>query len=285
MTAKTDLPEGSSPLTRGKQARGLPPLRAVGLIPAHAGKTRRGWMILGCRRAHPRSRGENRMNCAQSIWSCGSSPLTRGKPEGRDIPGFKVGLIPAHAGKTDTGGVSTYGHGAHPRSRGENCASNVARKPSWGSSPLTRGKRWVSSVERFRLGLIPAHAGKTRTWRSTSPPAQAHPRSRGENVNDVGAALAARGSSPLTRGKPCPPRRASAWTGLIPAHAGKTDTGGVSTYGHGAHPRSRGENATTSTTDGIFAGSSPLTRGKQSSGCPGARLQGLIPAHAGKTVI
>ena len=32
---------GSSPLTRGKQARGLPPLGAVGLIPAHAGKTYR----------------------------------------------------------------------------------------------------------------------------------------------------------------------------------------------------------------------------------------------------
>ena len=52
-----------------------------------------------------------------------------------------------------------------------------------------------------------------------------------------------------------------------------------------AHPRSRGENADDWTKLSILAGSSPLTRGKRLEGgivWPGG---GLIPAHAGKTVV
>ena len=51
--------QGSSPLTRGKQNPGARkgPLR--GLIPAHAGKTRKYLRWNYPRAAHPRSRGEN----------------------------------------------------------------------------------------------------------------------------------------------------------------------------------------------------------------------------------
>ena len=72
------------------------------------------------------------------------------------------GLIPAHAGKTDTGGVSTYGHGAHPRSRGENASLLDDAADKLGSSPLTRGKRRDRRTHPSREGLIPAHAGKTQ---------------------------------------------------------------------------------------------------------------------------
>ena len=52
--------EGSSPLTRGKQALELYLASLCGLIPAHAGKTQ--MLRIGPLRkaAHPRSRGENR---------------------------------------------------------------------------------------------------------------------------------------------------------------------------------------------------------------------------------
>ena len=50
----------------------------------------------------------------------------------------------------------------------------------------------------------------------------AHPRSRGENEDDVLRDVVKDGSSPLTRGK----RMLPSWKGpedrLIPAHAGKT---------------------------------------------------------------
>ena len=52
---------GSSPLTRGKR-RCLPaPVGYRGLIPAHAGKTRRNCRPPRTTRAHPRSRGENKL--------------------------------------------------------------------------------------------------------------------------------------------------------------------------------------------------------------------------------
>ena len=73
---------GSSPLTRGKQLRGGRRKGLDRLIPAHAGKTRPIWWHHGRRRAHPRSRGENRKDGFDAFphaW-----------------------LIPAHAGKTTT---------------------------------------------------------------------------------------------------------------------------------------------------------------------------------------
>ena len=52
---------GSSPLTRGKHRRRPRPPRQRRLIPAHAGKTDEVDNPRDRRRAHPRSRGENRL--------------------------------------------------------------------------------------------------------------------------------------------------------------------------------------------------------------------------------
>ena len=51
----------------------------------------------------------------------------------------------------------------------------------------------------------------------------------------------------------------------------------------GAHPRSRGENETTTATTARRSGSSPLTRGKPVGNQLTWDDGGLIPAHAGKT--
>ena len=50
---------GSSPLTRGKRCQSLGGVGRRGIIPAHAGKTRRHEDARHARRDHPRSRGEN----------------------------------------------------------------------------------------------------------------------------------------------------------------------------------------------------------------------------------
>ena len=71
---------------------------------------------------------------------------------------------------------------------------------------------------------------------------------------------------------------------LIPAHAGKTTGALVSTSALKAHPRSRGENSLEVWREALVAGSSPLTRGKQSAGGCAAGSSRLIPAHAGKTL-
>ena len=192
---------GSSPLTRGKLVMIASVLASVRLIPAHAGKTGHRHGDADPREAHPRSRGENRLRFQGSESFSGSSPLTRGKPR-RSASGTRtMGLIPAHAGKTawSNRGPSTLP--AHPRSRGENFECRDEIGDSAGSSPLTRGKRVLVGTRDERLGLIPAHAGKTR--RSTPLPTAttAHPRSRGENRLVHWPTRAVMGSSPLTRGK------------------------------------------------------------------------------------
>ena len=73
-------------------------------------------------------------------------------------------------------------------------------------------------------------------------------------------------------------------SGLIPAHAGKTDLRGGGAHERGAHPRSRGENQVLRSAGSGVAGSSPLTRGKRRASPQELRRPGLIPAHAGKTV-
>ena len=192
---------GSSPLTRGKQP--FLPCRhgSFGLIPAHAGKT---W-FWDCMKtmggAHPRSRGENARTTHREHDGWGSSPLTRGKPQGLDGLLTVGGLIPAHAGKTMPPSTNSEPRRAHPRSRGENVFKSGADQMKEGSSPLTRGKRTSPTPPPTLSGLIPAHAGKTVCLGVDLATDRAHPRSRGENLIETDPTQAERGSSPLTRGK------------------------------------------------------------------------------------
>ena len=113
-----------------------------------------------------------------------------------------AGLIPAHAGKTLPDSTRSTKGGAHPRSRGENVAYTFNPTTQAGSSPLTRGKLPEDPHDTCVLGLIPAHAGKTRSVASMSTVRPAHPRSRGENGPLPAEGMELDGSSPLTRGKP-----------------------------------------------------------------------------------
>ena len=111
----------------------------------------------------------------------------------------------------------------------------------------------------------------------------AHPRSRGENSSDATPAKDSVGSSPLTRGKHTRREITRNKHGLIPAHAGKTIKPALKGFMGVAHPRSRGENSFPGDAGGRGLGSSPLTRGKHQAGSSAGNVNGLIPAHAGKT--
>ena len=130
----------SSPLTRG-QRRGLRGRKPISrLIPAHAGKTATPAFSATSSAAHPRSRGENAITSAYKHSVSGSSPLTRGKLPIVVGQSLDLGLIPAHAGKTEAEGFEALCDAAHPRSRGENEIFLPALISVSGSSPLTRGK-------------------------------------------------------------------------------------------------------------------------------------------------
>ena len=233
---------GSSPLTRGKHPtrRRLP--LGKGLIPAHAGKTLGQHHTYRLERAHPRSRGENctpgtsvpitqghprsrgenRIAVPRASNRSGSSPLTRGKLYLGAQAFAARGLIPAHAGKTSLTSPTSLQAWAHPRSRGENFPASWSMLVPPGSSPLTRGKLRARGARALRGGLIPAHAGKTRSRSTGRRPRGAHPRSRGENPVKVWGLTCPGGSSPLTRGKHVPSVYGGRRPGLIPAHAEKT---------------------------------------------------------------
>ena len=175
--------EGSSPLTRGKPNSRTRCGSPAWLIPAHAGKT-------GCRgilrvpsRAHPRSRGENVAAELRLRVAKGSSPLTRGKLVKPPSLSALDRLIPAHAGKTTVPEIVVVTAGAHPRSRGENLSRRFAPQLILGSSPLTRGKQFTAKLKIVKIGLIPAHAGKTSRALAAGASPRAHPRSRGENTS------------------------------------------------------------------------------------------------------
>ena len=274
---------GSSPLTRGKPIHGDSLHLVTGLIPAHAGKTRRMGTPAAASWAHPRSRGENVWMPVQTAWIPGSSPLTRGKRRGRRSSRPSRRLIPAHAGKTSSLARNPRAAAAHPRSRGENIVPYWPPRRRTGSSPLTRGKPEAARARGLCLGLIPAHAGKTNSRPRRNLRRAAHPRSRGENRSGVRRRRLRGGSSPLTRGKPSPASSSASPGRLIPAHAGKTKTPRCRPSRRAAHPRSRGENADQVPCCTVIVGSSPLTRGKPRVEIQRSGGQGLIPAHAGKT--
>ena len=213
----------------------------------------------------------------------GSSPLTRGKLDRRGRLEGCAGLIPTHAGKTP----GAFGHQdqrrAHPHSRGENSARAAAIGPLLGSSPLTRGKPLLRGNSLSFRGLIPTHAGKTRSAPGALRGCRAHPHSRGENLRLYGLGAMNEGSSPLTRGKHDVRDRRLPSRGLIPTHAGKTRRRPARTSGCRAHPHSRGENSDRAVPEGPERGSSPLTRGKHYARRYRRLCPGLIPTHAGKT--
>ena len=125
-----------------------------GLIPAHAGKTGPPTRSVGGPPAHPRSRGENLSSSSKPIDIDGSSPLTRGKPDGKLRTSNMSRLIPAHAGKTSAPSLASTLMTAHPRSRGENYATQRNPVRPTGSSPLTRGKHFPTCAFTAQIDQI-----------------------------------------------------------------------------------------------------------------------------------
>ena len=128
-----------------------------------------------------------------------------------------------------------------------------------------RGKPLGVRRSGSHAGLIPAHAGKTSRQSSLRRLTWAHPRACGENFKPRKGKGDAGGSSPRMRGK-------LPWRKITP---------GLDE----AHPRACGENIHRTSVEAAGCGSSPRMRGKQSINSLVSVDLGLIPAHAGKTLI
>ena len=172
---------GSSPRMRGKPRQRTWTARTLWLIPAHAGKTLISVALVASTPAHPRACGENPREWCASAALEGSSPRMRGKPTKAVVNGYSLRLIPAHAGKTNIVAATMRTPRAHPRACGENPHAATWWSISMGSSPRMRGKLQLADDSLRRVGLIPAHAGKTPLDGLIVDKATAHPRACGEN--------------------------------------------------------------------------------------------------------
>jgi len=110
--------------------------------------------------------------------------------------------------------------GSHPRSRG---AAVVRFRPGAacsGPSPLARGRPEYRIKAKRVYGAIPARAGPPQAIPPRFKRGRGHPRSRGAALLQLPALLAARGPSPLARGRLGYNRFARSVGGAIPARAG-----------------------------------------------------------------
>ena len=149
-------------------------------------------------------------NCAPNYRSASSSETT-------------LICSPARTGKTRALSLRFLTGWVHPHM----CEENTYQIPVWicgpGSSPRVRGKQGRRRPGQRHEGLIPACAGKTVNIPHCICEEPAHPRACGENFIPRPRAAPFGGSSPRMRGKLTGELIHRGTTGLIPAHAGKTN--------------------------------------------------------------
>ena len=154
---------GSSPHTRGALVAVRCEHERNGIIPAYAGSTRTCPPAGRPGSDHPRIRGEHRKKQVAISVNTGSSPHTRGAPYSDYQDACQARIIPAYAGSTSFHFLAFGSHSDHPRIRGEHVPTVLAAQVFWGSSPHTRGARFVETIQSGALGIIPAYAGSTST--------------------------------------------------------------------------------------------------------------------------
>ena len=194
-----------------------------------------------------------------------------------------MGSSPHTRGALRARGSQSVAGKDHPRIRGEHSKQATTTPPPSGSSPHTRGAPGRCPRSSPLGRIIPAYAGST--WFRERPTASAadHPRIRGEHARVESRRGVQRGSSPHTRGaRPRWDRQAQAGR-IIPAYAGSTSLVSQSTHLEPDHPRIRGEHVFDNPAKDNVPGSSPHTRGAQTSGIRSGSACRIIPAYAGST--
>ncbi len=237
--------------------------RRHGIIPAHAGLTMHDYAFADSLRDHPRACGaHSHQRCVEQT-SVGSSPRMRGSQVKDNGATDKPGIIPAHAGLTSSEYTAYRADRDHPRACGAHKQIEATGDPELGSSPRMRGSLMKQAVERRLLGITPAHAGLTGRSTALIPAAKDHPRACGAHFQLWKRARKSKGSSPRMRGSRFLLLEVVNNVGIIPAHAGLTESLYHAIYN--------------------LIGSSPRMRGSQTFPFYTLLLIGIIPAHAGLT--
>ena len=257
------FPDGSSPRVRGKRRVLLHGRARIRIIPARAGQTATWPSRWSPSADHPRACGANAAAFVVVFSNAGSSPRVRGKRPQPLHDTFRVRIIPARAGQTNSNSMWQREYADHPRACGANSS--------------------LRDEEPADTRIIPARAGQTVLFCPQFVHLPDHPRACGANA-DIGVSTWGMiGSSPRVRGKPSGdvwpvlPRR------IIPARAGQTFLLFFFLLWFSDHPRACGANAYKSRVFEHKLGSSPRVRGKHRGIPMSTHFVRIIPARAGQT--
>ncbi len=213
---------GSPPHGRGTP-KPWPQRRASGgLTPARAGNTTWPTRSAGGSPAHPRTGGEHDGAWDYDRIITGSPPHGRGTLPLDGARAGRPGLTPARAGNTWRSTGCGPSPTAHPRTGGEHGLVNRRERTIPGSPPHGRGTHLRCGCRNRLGGLTPARAGNTSTTCWTAWTRAAHPRTGGEHLPVVTAALSLTGSPPHGRGTQQSGDPHCGDPGLTPARAGNT---------------------------------------------------------------
>ena len=282
---RSDSQKGSSPRMRGSPSswRNISP--SPGIIPAHAGLTSSGCTAYRASRDHPRACGAHDTDTITNRPLQGSSPRMRSSRRTDILIARDLGIIPAHAELTPGDGADEGSRGDHPRACGAHLVGCMACPLSMGSSPRMRGSPFGSSVGSAVGGIIPAHAGLTAVCCFLLFSCRDHPRACGAHPVSPFRCAPRPGSSPRMRGSHRRLDRILIVSGIIPAHAGLTHTATTASSNARDHPRACGAHCSPLYTMEHGRGSSPRMRGSHSTIFTVPAPPGIIPAHAGLTLI
>ena len=131
---------GSPPRGRGKAFAMILHIRAKGITPAWAGKSRDHESLRPRRQDHPRVGGEKSAAIFRSSGSWGSPPRGRGKDKSGGEGGTLRRITPAWAGKSAPAGHTAAVKQDHPRVGGEKGGHYSGICAGRGSPPRGRGK-------------------------------------------------------------------------------------------------------------------------------------------------
>ena len=213
---------GSSPRMRGSRGARFFNFLDIGIIPAHAGLTSLRALQAILERDHPRACGAHSSSSTAAGLSLGSSPRMRGSPAQPEERHEGLRIIPAHAGLTDVQSKLAVRYRDHPRACGAHVRVTAVNKPTSGSSPHMRGSHTGYDGIVLHVGIIPAHAGLTRSWALLCIFDWDHPRACGAHIVFLSRLSTSAGSSPRMRGSHFEIHDVLMAIGIIPAHAGLT---------------------------------------------------------------
>ena len=232
---------------RGKDGRRQKRKPRVGITPAYAGKSLRGFAKVMALSDHPRICGEKRSGRRYHKLSLGSPPHMRGKVTKK---------LYGNDQKRD-----------HPRICGEKLFFMQKLLSCRGSPPHMRGKVPLCRADCLCPGITPAYAGKSLLVRRFRGTYRDHPRICGEKYNKEEQKIQEKGSPPHMRGKEGQLSSISRFLGITPAYAGKSATWSSWRKPLWDHPRICGEKTACYPGKVQYEGSPPHMRGKVSESC------------------